>query len=119
MAARTNTYCTVEQLAQAVRTTVTAANTDYLQRCCDAASDEIDADLDVERDAATWPVPDVVPAIIVSVAIVRAVEWYKANDAAYGVIGYTEAGALKAPKDTFARHAAVIDPYWKMSFGLA
>lgn len=114
--ARTQSYCTVDELAYAVRTSVTAANTDYLQRCCDAASDEIDADLDrIDVD----PLPTPLPAVIVSVAIARGVEWYKANDAAFGVIGYTDTGALKAPKDTFARHSTVIDPVYKQQWGLA
>jgi hypothetical protein len=114
--ARERSYATPEQLAQAVRTTATPTNTPYLQRCVDAASDEIDASLDRYEDD---PLPEPTPDVIVSVAIARAVEWYKANDAAFGVVGYADTGALRAPKDSFGRHSWVIDPLWKQQFGLA
>lgn len=108
-------YATVEDLAYAVRTRVTDANRDYLQRCVDSASEEIDAFLDrfVDED-----LPEPAPAVITSTCVARGVEWYKANDAAFGVVGYTETGALRAPRDSFERHAIAIGA-WKQQFGLA
>jgi hypothetical protein len=52
------------------------------------------------------------------VNIVRGVEWYKSNDAAFGVIGFDETGALQAPRDSFRRHAAELTPL-KKRWGLA
>ena len=48
----------------------------------------------------------------------RGVEWYKANDAAFGVIGFAETGALRAPRDSFARHGWTLIPL-KQQFGVA
>ena len=52
------------------------------------------------------------------VNILRGVEWWKANDAAFGVIGFDETGALQAPRDTFARHGRALVPL-KQQFGVA
>lgn len=95
-------YATVEQLAAALRTQVTATNTTLLQDCLDAAATEIDFEIDRVGGGV---VPDPVPALVVRTNVNRAVEWYKAADAAYGVIGYEQVGVLYAPKDGFARHA--------------
>jgi hypothetical protein len=52
------------------------------------------------------------------VNILRAVEWWKANDAAFGVIGFDETGALQAPRDGFNRHAYTLTPL-KRQWGVA
>ena len=52
------------------------------------------------------------------VNIVRAVEWYKANDAAFGVVGFDASGVLQAPRDSFNRHAFELTPL-KQQWGLA
>jgi hypothetical protein len=52
------------------------------------------------------------------VNIVRGVEWYKANDAAFGVIGFNDTGTLTAPRDGFNRHAFTLTPL-KQGFGVA
>ena len=44
------------------------------------------------------------------VNILRGVEWWKANDAAFGVIGFDDTGALQAPRNGFRRHAAALIP---------
>jgi len=110
-------YATVDQLAAALRMRVTAQNTDDLQRCLDASALEIDAWLD-------RPVDDPVPsdagsqALAASVNIARGLEWYKANDAAFGAIGFADSGVLRVPGDTFARHAAILIPL-KLQYGIA
>jgi len=52
------------------------------------------------------------------VNILRGVEWYKANDAAFGVLGFADTGALRLPKSTFARHASTLLPL-KQQWGVA
>jgi hypothetical protein len=52
------------------------------------------------------------------VNILRGVEWWKSNDAAFGVIGFDESGALRAPRDGFSRHAYALSPV-KKQWGVA
>jgi hypothetical protein len=101
-------YATVDELAAALRVTVTAQNTPMLQACLDAAAIEIDATIDLidptlGLDPAKLPLAN-------RVNVLRGVEWFKSNDAAFGVIGTADTGALQAPKNTFARHAAALTP---------
>jgi hypothetical protein len=103
-------YCTIAELAQALRITVTAANTDVLTRCVDAAALEIDADLD-----RTDPVP-AGDALISSDNVFRAVQWYKANDIALGGGGTPDTGLLQAPTESFVPMSRV--PY-KQNWGIA
>ena len=105
-------YATVDELAAALRIRVTAENTPQLQLCLDAAAREIDDAVD-----RVDPVPDG-DALANRVNLVRGVEWYKANDAAFGVIGFDETGALRLPKSTFARHAVTLTPL-KQQWGVA
>jgi hypothetical protein len=97
-------YATVDELAAAVRTRVTPTSTPVLERCLDSAAEEIDHYLD-----AGGPV-DPVPALVKSECLSRAVEWYKANDAALGILGYNDSGTLTPPASTFDRHAAILVP---------
>lgn len=106
-------YATVDELAQQLRVRVTPENGAWLQTCCDAATAEIDEDL-----CRLDPWPDPLPEPVHTVCVARAVEWWKANDAAFGVIGFAETGALRAPKDAFDRHRTVIAPY-KQQWGVA
>lgn len=107
-------YATVEDLALALRTRVTTENSARLQSCLDAAAEEIDAWVDRFPDD---PIPEDDP-LAHEENIARAVEWYKAADAAFGAIGYTETGTLRAPRDDFERHRIRLLPL-KQSFGLA
>ena len=52
------------------------------------------------------------------VNVLRGVEWWKANDAAFGVIGFDQTGALQAPRDGFNRHAYTLTPL-KRQWGIA
>lgn len=105
-------YCTIEDLAGALRIAVTEKNTDVLQRCVDAAAEEIDAELD-----RVDPMPSPPPAAVAATNVARGVEWWKAADAAYGIIGFEDTGAIRAPRDGFARHAATLTP-WKQLWGV-
>ena len=57
-------------------------------------------------------------ALAQQVNIVRAIEWWKSNEAAFGVIGYDQTGALQAPRDGFARHRYELTPL-KRQWGIA
>jgi hypothetical protein len=105
-------YATIAELAEALRIRVTPDNTALLQACVDAPAAEIDAWLD-----RTDPLPAPVPALVVRVNVNRGVEWFKASDAAFGVIGFNDIGALRAPKDGFARHAVTLMAY-KQQWGV-
>jgi len=107
---------TTADLAWALHLSVTGTNEVQLQRCLDAA--------DVECYAAVDPVTEVTPygtevtALYDSVCLQRAVEWWKANDAAFGIVGSAEIGGLRAPKDGFDRHYTALAPL-KQQWGLA
>jgi hypothetical protein len=105
-------YATVDELAAALRIRLTTENTPQLQACLDAAAIEIDDAID-RLD----PVP-AGDALANRVNLLRGVEWFKANDAAFGVIGFDETGALRLPKSTFARHAVTLTPL-KQQWGVA
>ena len=101
-------YATVDELAQSLRIRLTPTNTDTLQKCLDAAAVEIDHEIDWVPGVDTGPVPPPDPVglpLLNRVNIARGVEWFKANDAAFGVIGFDESGALTAPRNSFDRHA--------------
>jgi hypothetical protein len=107
-------YATVNELAAALRVRVTAENTPALQACLDAAAAEIDHHVD---RFAGEPIPPG-DALANRVNVLRGVEWWKSNDAAFGVIGFDQTGALQAPRDTFARHGRTLVPL-KKQWGVA
>jgi hypothetical protein len=114
-------YATTDELARALRIRVTPENIDGLQACLDAAVAEIDHYVDwilVPTQQIVEPDTPAADALLNRVNLVRAVEWYKSNDAAFGVIGFDETGALKAPRDGFSRHAYALTPL-KQRWGLA
>jgi hypothetical protein len=107
-------YATVDELAAALRVRVTPENTATLTACIDAAAQEIDHDIDRAEDN---PVP-AGDALANRVNVLRAVEWWKANDAAFGVIGFDQTGPLQAPRDGFNRHRYTLTPL-KDGWGIA
>jgi hypothetical protein len=111
-----NAYCTIQELAEALRITVTAANTPTLTACCEAAAveivDAIDSPDPPDYTGPPWP------PLINRVNVLRGVEWFKANDAAFGVLGYDQTGAIRTPRNGFARHALTLIPL-KQQFGVA
>jgi len=104
-------YCTIEELAQALRITVNAANTPVLTRCIDAAALEVDAALD-RVDA----LPVEAEPLLASDNVFRAVQWYKANDVALGGGGTADTGLLVAPAEAYVPKSTV--PY-KQQWGVA
>src|SRR5262245_58032518 len=107
-------YATTEELAAALNVRATPANEAALQACLDAAAAEIDHEVD-------RPDTDPIPAgnaLANRVNLVRAVEWWKSNAAAFGVIGFDQTGALQAPRDGFNRHAYALTPL-KLQWGIA
>lgn len=108
-------YASADDLAAAVRVTVSAKNQAQLDACVAAASEEIDHELDRAVDD---PLPDPAPALVHETCIARGVEWWKASDAAFGALGFDGAVAVQTPRDAFARHAANLVPY-KRGFGVA
>jgi len=112
-------YATVEELAAALRIRLTAENTPTLQACLDAAADEIDHDIDWAPVPAQLIADDEPPDPLLNrVNVLRGVEWYKSNDAAFGVIGFDQTGTLQAPRDGFNRHAFTLSPL-KQRWGIA
>jgi hypothetical protein len=108
-------WATPAELAAALRIAVTDANGAALAACCDAAAIEIVDAIDA-ADLADLPGPT--DALCGRVNLLRAVEWWKANDAAFGLIGMGDTGALRVPRDAFARHASMLLPH-KRRFGVA
>jgi len=109
-------YADLADLAAALRVQVTATTSPRLQACLDAAAEEIDHTLGRPSDAE--PLPDPPPALIAQVNVARAVEWWKASDAAFGALGFDNVGVVAAPADGFARHAANLITHTQ-TFGLA
>ena len=72
----------------------------------------------ITGDRPTTPLVDPGEALKNRVNVLRGVEWWKANDAAFGVIGFDQTGAVRAPRDSFARHVATLMPL-KEQWGIA
>jgi hypothetical protein len=110
-----NAYCSIDDLAAALRIAVSPANTDMLTRCCEAAALEIDHTVD-SPDPPDYSEPW--NPLWTAVNIPRAVEWFKASDAAFGVIGYDQTGAIRTPRNGFQRYALALIVS-KQQFGVA
>jgi hypothetical protein len=109
-------YATVDELATALRVTVTVKNQDLLDACLEAAGEEIDHACARRSDD---PLPDTPPDPLANrVNVNRGVEWFKANDAAFGGVGFADTGILKVPNDGFERHAVALIPLTQQ-FGVA
>ena len=110
-------YATVDELAAALRTKVTAENTAALQACLDAAAEEIDHAVDWQTKP-TQPIELPADPLLNRVNILRGVEFFKANDAAFGALSFGEVGVLQTPRDGFQRHAFTLIPL-KQQWGIA
>jgi hypothetical protein len=112
-------YATTDDLAAQLRQRVTPANEAWYQACLDAAALEIDHWLDVPvvDPPLTWTDTGDL-ALLQTVNVGRALEWAKSNDAAFGAIGFADSGVLRAPNDSFDRHAMTLVPL-KTQFGIA
>jgi hypothetical protein len=110
-----NAYCTIDELAGELGVAVTAANTAKLTACCEAAAIEIDHAIDSpDPPDYTGPPWD---QLVNRVNILRGVEWWKSSAAAFGVIGYDQTGAIRTPRNGFARSALALLPV-KQQFGV-
>src|SRR5262245_4322457 len=109
-------YATVEELAAALRVRLPPANTASLQQKLDAAAVEIDAYLD--RDPSD-PLPVPPPPNVVEANINAGVDLAKAADAAFGIVGLSDIGALRVSSaDAVARQAGLLTPH-KTRWGIA
>ena len=108
-------YATVDDLADALHLRVTPENQTALQRALDAAAVEVDQDLDRPPEL---PLPDPPPPAIVHANIALAVEAFKMPDAAFGILGFDDTGAVRAAKDTVPRYWSLLTPY-KIGWGIA
>lgn len=91
----------------------------FAESCLDAATLEIDAWIDwraAPPEGDDWN--PTARALVKRVCVARAVEWWKASDAAFGAIGYTDIGVLRAPREAFARHGMMLIPL-KEQWGIA
>jgi hypothetical protein len=85
----------------------TAAEADAMTRVLEAAAQEIDWDLGITPDN---PAPPASP-ILSDVNLDRAVELWKANYAAFGVLPVAaEQAPIIAPRDTWYRHHLRLNP---------
>ena len=107
-------YASPDELANALRVAPGVKNQDLLAKSVAAASAEIDHTV---GRAADDPIPANDP-VAHMVCIARAVEWFKSNDSAFGVVGFDATGVLAAPRDGFSRHAANLIPLTR-TFGIA
>jgi hypothetical protein len=105
-------YATAAQLLAALGKSSSPENDARAQACLDAAAEEIDHAVD-----RTTAIPAGDP-LAERVNLLRGVEWWKSNDAAFGVIGFDQTGALQAPRDGFARHGRTLVPL-RQKFGVA
>ena len=85
----------------------------------DAATSEIDNWID-------WPFGEARPdtwtpterALVRRVCLARATEHWKASDAAFGAIGFSDIGVLRAPREGFYRHGLNLIPL-KRNWGIS
>ena len=107
-------YATADELAGALRVPVSPKNEALLEASVAAASAEIDHSVGRAVDD---PIP-VDDPLAHMVCLARGVEWFKANDAAFGAVGFDSTGVLTTPRDGFARHANDLVPLVQ-TFGVA
>ena len=120
------TTMSTADLAWALHGNVTPSTEDQYQRCLDAADAECLTIVDPYDDGSSsggcapvgwWPIPPGGQALYDSIVLQRSVEWWKANDAAFGAIGTTGQG-LMAPTGGIDRLALALYPV-KQQWGLA
>jgi hypothetical protein len=101
-------YADAAELGRVLQKTgPTAAEAAAMERVLDAAAQEIDWDLGITPDN---PAPPASP-ILADVNLDRAVELWKANYAAFGVLPVgAEQAPIIAPRDTWYRHHLRLNP---------
>lgn len=104
-------YTTVDDLAGKLKVRVTPENTPALQACIDAAAEEIDHHVDRPADSPL----DTADPLAGQVNLARAVEWWKAADAAFGSMGMADTGNLRV---TSAQALRFLAPFTKHALDL-
>src|SRR5215468_7759780 len=93
-------YATVEQLAAALRIAVNTKNEAWLGLSLEAAASVVDHLTD--RPADDPLDPDDPPPLATTENVAIAIEIYKANDAAFGAVGFADIGAIPCPPTSTA-----------------
>jgi hypothetical protein len=94
----------------------TQAELDAMTRVLEAAAQDIDWDLGYDADN---PAPSPPPPIVVDVNLDRAVELWRLNYSAAGVLPIgPESTPIVSPRDTWYRHHIRLRPLWT-KFGVA
>jgi hypothetical protein len=114
-------YATTDELAVVLKIrNPTGDQTTAMQRVLDAATGEIDSEIDRDDDdpitADTWQY-----ALAAEVNLERAVEHWEQGQAPFGIIGFGAAhasGGIYTAKDSWERHALKLAPL-KETWGLA
>jgi hypothetical protein len=89
----------------------TAAQSDAMQRCLDAAAEEIDWSLGY--DPTDNPAPSPPPVLVVQVNLERAEEHWKAMTSPFGVLQLgPDVVPTFAARDSFYRHNLKLRPLW-------
>ena len=110
-------YATPDDLALDLSIRVTPQNEAKMQKCIDTSTAEMDHEIGADPTAPpVWS--DEQLALLNRVCTTRAAEWYKANEALWGAIGFEQTGILRAPQDGFGRRAYDLIPL-KQSWGIA
>jgi hypothetical protein len=110
-------YATVAELQTLLTLdSPTAQQSVAMQRCLDAAAEEIDWELGYSVET---PAPSPPPQLVVEVNIERAVEHWRQSFSPFGVVGVgAENEPIVTARDTWYRHARKLAPL-KLSYGVA
>lgn len=118
-------FADVTELARVLKIrSPTTEQTDALQRCLDTAMAEIVAEIDLadpdDADEENLGIENLLHlALITEVNIERAIEHWKQQEAAFGILGLgADLVAVRTATDGWARHALKLQPV-KQSWGLA
>lgn len=106
-------YATVEELARVLELRApSAAQTEAMQRCLDAATSEVDWEVGHDTQYV-----EPFPPLAVEVTLERAVEHWQQSGAPWGVF-QTAGVPMLVARDSFRRHAYKLLPL-KETFGVA
>jgi len=105
-------YADVTELARRLKiTSPTAAQTDALQQCLDAAGEEIDWELSGTTSWTPPPTAPPYPALVVEVNLERAVEHWQQGQSPFGIIGLGgDVVPVVAARDSWYRHHLKLKP---------
>lgn len=109
---------TVDELMVILRGKFTDDQQEGLQLCIDAATWEIASFVDPLGGVLGDGWNKYQTALANRACLAMAVEYWKLNDALFGIVGSADIGALRAPKDMFARFGAMLNPL-KEQWGFA